>query len=104
MLPLAVTSKRLKRCVMPALPPIFTTTGGSAGITQRFNRFEVTAKGNIDRTVYQDSTLLDGTTASNADRDFNQYGGALRGSYEITPGIKPFVEFGGDARVHDLTF
>ena len=84
--------------------PIFTTTGGSAGITQRFNRFEVTAKGSVDRTVYQDSTLLDGTTASNADRDFNQYGGTLRGSYEITPGIKPFVEFGGDARVHDLTF
>lgn len=82
--------------------PIYTTTGGSAGLTQRFNRFEVTAKGSVDRTVYQDSTLLDGTTASNADRDYIQYGGTLRGSYEITPGVKPFVELGGDTRVHDL--
>jgi hypothetical protein len=84
--------------------PIYTTTGGSAGVTHRFNRFEVTAKGSVDRTVYQDSTLLDGTTASNADRDYNQYGGTLRGSYEITPGVKPFAEFGGDTRVHDLQF
>jgi hypothetical protein len=84
--------------------PIYTTTGGSAGLTHRFNRFEVTAKGSVDRTVYQDSTLLDGTTASNADRDYNQYGGTLRGSYEITPGVKPFAEFGGDTRMHDLQF
>jgi hypothetical protein len=26
----------------------------------------------------------------------------LRGSYELVPGVKPFVEFGVDRRVHDL--
>ena len=82
--------------------PIFTTFGGSAGAAHRFNRFEIAAKGNVDRTVYQDSKLTDGSTASNDDRNYNQYGGQLRGSYELLPGVKPFAEIGADARVHDL--
>ncbi len=82
--------------------PIFTTFGGSAGIGQRFNRFELALKGDAERTVYQNSSLTDGTTASNEDRQYNQFGGTLRGSYEMTPGVKPFVEVGADTRVHDL--
>jgi len=83
--------------------PIYTTVGGSAGLGQRFNRVEVTLKGGIDRTAYQQSSFTDGTTASNADRDFDRYLGELRASYELTPGVKPFVEAGADRRVHDLT-
>jgi hypothetical protein len=82
--------------------PIYTTVGGSAGFGQRFNRVEVALKGGVDRTVYQQSTFTDGTTASNADRDFDRYFGELRASYELTPGVKPFVETGADRRVHDL--
>jgi hypothetical protein len=82
--------------------PVFTTVGGSAGIDQRFNRFDLTVKGDAERTVYQNSKLTDGTTASNADRAFDQYGGTLRGGYELTPGVTPFVEVGADTRVHDL--
>ena len=82
--------------------PIFTTVGGSAGLTQRFNHLELMGKGNVDRTTYRDSKLTDGSTFSNEDRDFNQYGGQLRGSYEVTPGFKPFVEVAADWRVHDL--
>ena len=82
--------------------PVFTTFGGSVGLGQRFNRFELDGKGDAERTVYQNSSLTDGTTASNEDRQYNQYGGALRGSYELTPGVKPFVEVGADTRVHDL--
>jgi hypothetical protein len=82
--------------------PIFTTFGGSAGLGQRFNRFDLAIKGDAERTVYQNSMLTDGSTASNNDRQYNQYGGTLRGSYELTPGVKPFVEAGADTRVHDL--
>jgi len=82
--------------------PIFTTLGGSAGLGQRVNRFEVTLKGSVDRTVYQDSTFTDGTTGSNADRDFNRYLAELKASYELMPGVKPFAESGVDRRVHDL--
>ena len=39
--------------------------------------------------------------SSNDDRAFNQYGGVGRVSYELTPGVKPFVEVEGDSRVHD---
>jgi hypothetical protein len=84
--------------------PIVTTLGGTLGYTHSFNRFEVTARGLVDRSAYQQSSLTDGTTSSNDDRNFNQYGGALRGSYELTPGVKPFVEVGADSRVHDLAF
>ncbi len=82
--------------------PIFTTFGGNAGIDHSFNRFELAAKSDVERTIYQNSTLTDGTTASNEDRQFNQYTGTLRGSYELSPGVKPFVEFSADSRVHDL--
>jgi hypothetical protein len=84
--------------------PIFMTYGTTLGLAQRFNHFEVAAKASVDRTEYQDSKLSDGTTSSNHDRDFNQYGGALRGSYEVIPGVKPFVELAADTRKHDLPF
>lgn len=82
--------------------PLVTTTGGTLGYVQRFNRFELGAKGSVDRSVYHTSSLTDGTTSDNDDRNFNQYALALRGSYELTPGVKPFVEVGADTRIHDL--
>jgi hypothetical protein len=82
--------------------PIFITYGGNAGIGHRFNRFELSVKGDAERTAYQQSTLTDGSIASNDDRDYNQYGGMLRGGYELSPGVTPFVEVGADTRVHDL--
>jgi hypothetical protein len=81
--------------------PIYTTLGGTFGIDQNFNRLQISAGGTVDRTVYQNSTLTDGTTSSNDDRNFNQYGGVGRVSYELTPGLKPFVEVEGDSRFHD---
>lgn len=82
--------------------PLFTTVGGDAGIAHRFNRFELAIKGNAERTVWQKSTLTDATTASNDDRNYNQYGGEVRGSYELSPGLVPFAEVGADKRIHDL--
>ena len=82
--------------------PIYTTLGGTFGFDQNFNRLDVAAGATIDRTSYQNSTLTDGETSSNDDRNFNQYGGIGRVSYDLTPGVKPFVEVEGDTRVHDL--
>src|SRR5215471_12722747 len=104
------------RCVLstenpgsPNLPagiaklPIYTQFGGTAAIDQRFNRLDVSLKGTVDRYDYANSLLTDGTSFSNKDRDYNQYGLQARAGYEITPGLKPFVELGVDKRVHDLT-
>src|SRR6185312_16115586 len=82
--------------------PIFVTGGGTAGVGQRFNRFDVSVKGGFERTIYQQSTLTDGSTSSNDDRNYDQYAGTLRGSYELSPGLTPFGEMIADSRVHDL--
>jgi hypothetical protein len=82
--------------------PIFTTLGGTFGLTQRFNRLEVTVKGITERTEYQDSHFTDGATQDNKDRDFDRFGGSLRTSYDLMPGVKPFVEVAADTREHDL--
>jgi len=82
--------------------PIYVTGGGTVGVGQRFNRFDVSIKGDVERTVYQQSQLTDGSTSSNDDRNYDQYAGKLRGGYELSPGLIPFAEISGDTRVHDL--
>ena len=69
--------------------PIYVTGGGTVGVGQRFNRFDVSIKGDVERTVYDD-------------RNYDQYAGKLRGGYELSPGLIPFAEISGDTRVHDL--
>jgi hypothetical protein len=81
--------------------PIGTTVGGTFGILQNFNRFFVSVKGLFDRSMYQDSQLVDGESASNSEQNLNQYAGVARVGYEIDPGLKPFVEVQEDQRVHD---
>jgi len=82
--------------------PIYTDVGATLGVGQRFNRLDIALKGTVDRIDWQDSQLTNGVQQSNADRNYNQYAGILRGSYEITPGVKPFAEVDVDTRVHDL--
>jgi len=84
--------------------PIYSTLGGTFGVDQNFNRLQLSAGGTVDRTVYQNSLLTDGEVSSNDDRNFNQYGGVGRVSYDLLPGVKPFGEIEGDSRVHDLQF
>lgn len=84
--------------------PVYSTLGGTLGVDQNFNRLQLSAGGTVDRTVYTDSKLTDGTTTTNDDRNFNQYGGVGRVSYDLLPGVKPFGEIEGDSRVHDVTF
>ncbi|ABD09221.1 conserved hypothetical protein [Rhodopseudomonas palustris HaA2] len=81
--------------------PIYTQTGVSGGIDQNFNRLQVTAIGSADRRAFQKSVFTDGSTDTNNDRNYNQYAGTGRVSYEILPGLKPFVEGQADTRTHD---
>ena len=84
--------------------PVYSTLGGTFGVDQNFNRLQISAGGTLDRTVYTESKLTDGTSTTNDDRNFNQYGGVGRISYDLVPGLKPFVEGEGDSRVHDVQF
>jgi hypothetical protein len=82
------------------LPPNYDY-GGTLGLVQQFNRLTLTLKGLFDRATYDDSVLTNGQTASNADRNFDQYAAVLRVGYEFDPGLKPFVEVQEDQRIHD---
>jgi hypothetical protein len=81
--------------------PLVLTSGAAAGVTQRFNRLLVGVRGTVDRTVYEDAKLPNGTVLDQSDRDATQYGLRLRAGYELTPGVIPFVETLADTRVHD---
>jgi hypothetical protein len=82
--------------------PVYATLGSTVGVDQSFNRLQLSAGGTVDRTVYSYSKLTDGTSTSNDDRNFNQFGGVGRISYDLLPGVKPFGEIEGDSRVHDI--
>jgi hypothetical protein len=82
--------------------PDLRRTGTTVGLTHQFNRLEATLRGTFDRTTYGDSLLTNNTTVSNADRAFNQTGASLRLGYEVSPGVRPFVEAGLDRRRFDL--
>ena len=82
--------------------PVYATFGGTFGFDQNFNRLQISGGVTVDRTAYSYSKLTDGSSTSNDDRNFNQFGGVGRVSYDLMPGVKPFVEAQADSRVHDL--
>lgn len=82
-------------------PPLIYTLGTSAGVVKQFNRLEVGLYGSAERTIYENADLLSGGTLDLSDSTYNDYTVRLRGGYEITPGIKPFVEAAVDTRVFD---
>lgn len=81
--------------------PVYATFGGTFGFDQNFNRLQISGGATVDRTAYTFSKLTDGTSTSNDDRNFNAFGGVGRVSYDLMPGLKPFVEVQADSRVHD---
>lgn len=78
--------------------------GDTIGIAQQFNRLSLSFSGTFDRATYDASQLTNGQSASNADRNFDQYAGIFRFGYELDPGLKPFVEVQEDERIHDEQF
>lgn len=81
--------------------PIVASGGLSTGVSQRFNRLVLGLKGSVDRTIYEDARLANGATLNQSDRNYTQYGLALRAGYEVHPGFQPFVEGTLDTRRHD---
>jgi hypothetical protein len=82
--------------------PVYATFGGTFGVDQNFNRLQVSTGATVDRTVYQNSVLTDGSVTTNDDRNYNQFGGLGRVSYDLIPGLKPFGEIDGNIRSHDV--
>src|SRR6478735_5824784 len=65
------------------LDPVYASFGGTFGFDQNFNRLQVSGGATVDRTAYTDSRLTDDSSTSNDDRNFNQFGGVGRVSYDL---------------------
>jgi len=82
--------------------PLVSTTGGSVGVTHKFDPLEVSVKSAVDRVQFQNVTLTDGQLLSNRDRNFNQYAVQGRATYALTDEYRPFVDVAVDRRVHEM--
>ena len=81
--------------------PLITSEGATLGVSHQFNRLNLDLRGTFDRTQYGDATQSDGSIFRYSQDNYNDYGVVARASYELTPGIVPFVETAFDARVRD---
>lgn len=81
--------------------PLVYQYGASAGVTHDINRLQLTLRGSVDRSEYEDARLSSGSILSQQDRNQTQYGLRLRASYELTPGVRPFVQGEVDTRRFD---
>lgn len=81
--------------------PIIADGGLGLGATQDFNRLELTLRGGFDRVYWQNAQFSDGSTQQLSAESYNAYGLTARAAYELTPGLKPFVEGTVDQRKHD---
>jgi len=82
------------------LPFVYTLTSG-LGAVKQFNRLELGLFGEYSRNIYENADLLNGTTLNLSEFNYNDYTVRLRGSYEVTPGFKPFIEVAADTRTFD---
>ncbi|WP_264045255.1 outer membrane beta-barrel protein [Methylobacterium flocculans] len=82
--------------------PLVASYGSTFGVTERFNRMQVSLRGLVDRSEFEDAQLADGTLLRQSERNLTQYGLQLRAGYEISPVITPFVGVLADSRVYDL--
>jgi len=91
------------RCATPTVTgrPQIYQYGASAGVTHDINRLQLTLRGSVDRSDYEDARLSNGAVLSQKDRNQTQYGVRLRAAYEVTPGFKPFVQAEIDQREFD---
>lgn len=67
-------------------------------------KLDLTLRGSLDRTWYENASLASGGVLDQSDRDNNLWRIGARVGYGPTPAIKPFVEAGVGWRLHDRQF
>ena len=75
---------------------------GSAGLERRFGQFRLGLDGEIERQFFADAKLLDGGSHSQRQRNATLASMVLRGAYELSPALAPFVEVEVGRRINDL--
>jgi hypothetical protein len=72
--------------------PTHQTLTGTAGLEKLVGKARFGINGEIVNDTYGDADLEGGGTLSQADRDATLYAVTLRGGYEFSPSMRPFVE------------
>lgn len=78
-----------------AQTPVVTGAEADGTVTRQFGKLSVALRGSFGRTVYEPTTLIDGTLRDNGYRSSTYFGGGLRAGWELTP----IFTFFGDASV-----
>jgi hypothetical protein len=81
--------------------PLRQTFSAATTMAKTVGPVLVSAKASADRNVYADATLDTGGTVSQAGRNNTLYALTLRGGYEVSPALQPFVETEVGRRIHD---
>lgn len=77
------------------------TLTGSLGAEKHSGKLRAALTGDVVRNTYGSATLSGGGTVSQADRNNTVYSATLRGGYEISPALVPFVEVEYGRRSYD---
>jgi hypothetical protein len=85
----------------PKAYPLLETYGATVGGIQKFGDLALSLHGLLDRTVYQNATLADGSTEKLSSDDLNDWTLHARVAYAISPVLSPFVDGAIDARRYD---
>jgi hypothetical protein len=75
-----------------ASQPLRQTFNASLGLEKDLGKARFGVTGLVEHNTYGDADLSGGGTLSQEDRDFTLAAVVLRGGYEISPAITPFVE------------
>jgi len=78
--------------------PLTINGGGDVGITRQLGKFNVGLTGAADRTIYEATTLTDGTVTDNSDQNNWALNTGLRVGFQVTPIFEVFgkAELGRD--------
>ncbi len=81
--------------------PSIQAFGGNVELQRTDRKLQLTLRGSVDRTIYDDADLGGGVTQSQSDRINNLYEFTARVGYETSPAFTPFVESSIGWRVYD---
>ena len=84
--------------------PLRHTIQGSLGVEKDVGRLRLGLTGEVVRDQYGDATLTDGTELSQSDRNSTLALTRLRGGYQLSPALMPFIEVEAGRRFYDETF
>src|SRR5690606_24144326 len=81
--------------------PLRHTIVGTLGIEKGVGPLRLRATGEVSRNQYGDAELVGGGTLSQSDRNSTLALVRLRGGYEISPALMPFIEVEAGRRFYD---